>query len=102
MSEFPWGTIIIFSLFCVAAIMAFAEVLARQRDMQKAITEIHDSVQEVRDAVKSVSAKAKERISSIEGRLEACQSCPTQDRITAERRKSNEDWMIDSNFKNQK
>ena len=102
MSEFPWGTIIIFSLFCVAAIMAFAEVLARQRDMQKAITEIHDSVQEVRDAVKSVSAKAKERISSIEGRLEACQSCPTQDTRTAERRKSNEDWMIDSNFKNQK
>ena len=102
MSEFPWGTIIIFSLFCVAAIMAFAEVLARQRDMQKAITEIHDSVQEVRDAVKSVSAKAKERISSIEGRLEACQSCPTQGRRTAERRKSNEDWMIDSNFKNQK
>ena len=102
MSYFPWGTIIIFSLFCVVAIMAFAESLARQRDMQKAITEIHDSVQEVRDAVKSVSAKAKERIASIEGRLEACQSCPTQDRRSAERRKSNEDWMIDSNFKNQK
>ena len=102
MSDFPWGTIIIFSLFCVAAIMAFAEVLTRQRNMQNAIAEINRSVQEVRDAVKSVSAKAKERISSIEGRLEACQSCPTQDRRTAERRKSNEDWMIDSNFKNQK
>lgn len=102
MSDFPWGTIIIFSLFCVAAIMAFAESLARQRNMQNAIAEINRSVQEVRDAVKSVSAKAKERISSIEGRLDACQSCPTQDRRTAERRKSNEDWMIDSNFKNQK
>ncbi len=102
MSDFPLGTIIIFSLFCVAAIMAFADGLTRQRNMQKAIAEINCSVQEVRDAVKSVSAKAKERISSIEGRLEACQSCPTQDRRTAERRKSNEDWMIDSNFKNQK
>lgn len=102
MSDFPWGTIIIFSLFCVVGIMAFAEVLSRQRNMQQSIKDIHDSVQEVRDAVKSVSAKAKERISSIEGRLEACQSCPTQDRRAAERRKSNEDWMIDSNFKNQK
>ena len=102
MSDTPWGTIIIFSLFCVAAIMAFAEGIARQRNMQKSIKEINDSVQEVRDAVKSVSAKAKERIASIEGRLEACQSCPTQDRRSAERRKSNEDWMIDSNFKNQK
>jgi small-conductance mechanosensitive channel len=99
MSEFPWGTIIIFSLFCVAAIMAFAEGLQRQRNMQQSIKEIHDSVQEVREAVKSVSAKAKERISNIEGRLEACQSCPTQDRRTAERRKSNDDWMNDSNFK---
>jgi len=99
MSELPWGTIIIFSLFCVAAIMAFAEGLTRQRDMQKSIKEIHDSVQEVRHAVKSVSAKAKERISNIEGRLEACQSCPTQDRRTAERRKSNADWLVDSDFK---
>ena len=102
MSDFPWGTIIIFSLFCVVGIMAFAEGLSRQRSMQQSIKEIHDSVQEVRDAVKSVSAKAKERISSIEGRLEACQSCPVQDRKTVERRKSNDDWMIDSNFKNQK
>jgi len=99
MSELPWGTIIIFSLFCVAAILAFAEGLTRQRDMQKSIKEIHDSVQEVRHAVKSVSAKAKERISNIEGRLEACQSCPTQDRRTAERRKSNADWLVDSDFK---
>jgi small-conductance mechanosensitive channel len=99
MSELPWGTIIIFSLFCVAAIMAFAEGLTRQRDMQKSIKEIHDSVQEVRHAVKSVSAKAKERISNIEGRLEACQSCPTQDRRPAERRKSNADWLVDSDFK---
>lgn len=98
MSELPWGTIIIFSLFCVAAIMAFAEGLTRQRDMQKSIKEIHDSVQEVRQAVKSVSAKAKERISNIEGRLEACQSCPTQDRRTAERRKADADWMVDSDF----
>ena len=52
----------------------------------------------VRQAVKSVSAKAKERISNIEGRLEACQSCPTQDRRTAERRNSNSDWMVDSDF----
>jgi len=89
-------------MLCVIGIMAFAEVIARQRDMQKSIQEIHGSVQEVRDALKSVSAKAKERISNIEGRLEACQSCPTQDRRAAERRKSNEDWMIDSNFKNQK
>ena len=102
MSDFPWGTIIIFSMFCVVAIMAFAESLTRQRDMQKAITEINDSVQEVRDAVKSVSAKAKERISSIEGRLEACQSCPTKDRRSTERRRQNEDWMTDSNFNNQK
>ena len=102
MNDLPWGTVIIFSMLCVIGIMAFAEVLARQRDMQKSIKEIHGSVQEVRDALKSVSAKAKERISNIEGRLEACQSCPTQDRRAAERRKSNEDWMIDSNFKNQK
>ena len=102
MSDFPWGTIIIFSLFCVVGIMALADGLSRQRSMQQSIKVIHDSVQEVRDAVKSVSAKAKERISNIEGRLEACQSCPTQDRRTAERRKSNDDWMIDSNFKNQK
>jgi len=101
-NDLPWGTVIIFSMLCVIGIMAFAEVIARQRDMQKSIQEIHGSVQEVRDALKSVSAKAKERISNIEGRLEACQSCPTQDRRTAERRKSNEDWMIDSNFKNQK
>jgi len=101
-NDLPWGTVIIFSMLCVIGIMAFAEVLARQRDMQKSIKEIHGSVQEVRDALKSVSAKAKERISNIEGRLEACQSCPTQDRRAAERRKSNEDWMIDSNFKNQK
>ena len=98
MSELPWGTIVIFSLFCVAAIIGFAEGLTRQRDMQKSIKEIHDSVQEVRDSVKSVSAKAKERISNIEGRLEACQSCPTQDRRTAERRNSNSDWMVDSDF----
>ncbi len=98
MSDFPWGTIIIFSLFCVVGIMAFAESLSRQRSMQQSIKEIHDSVQEVRQAVKSVSAKAKERISNIEGRLEACQSCPTQDRRTAERRKSNADWMVDSDF----
>lgn len=102
MNDLPWGTVIIFSMLCVIGIMAFAEVIARQRDMQKSIQEIHGSVQEVRDALKSVSAKAKERISNIEGRLEACQSCPTQDRRAAERRKSNEDWMIDSNFKNQK
>ncbi len=102
MSDFPWGTIIIFSLFCVVGIMAFAEVLSRQRNMQQSIKEIHDSVQEVRDAVKSVAAKAGKQIANIEGRLEACQSCPTQDRRNAERRKSNEDWMIDSNFKNQK
>lgn len=102
MNDLPWGTVIIFSMLCVIGIMAFAEVIARQRDMQKSIQEIHGSVQEVRDALKSVSAKAKERISNIEGRLEACQSCPTQDRRTAERRKSKEDWMIDSNFKNQK
>ena len=56
MSDFPLGTIIIFSLFCVAAIMAFADGLTRQRNMQKAIAEINCSVQEVRDAVKSVSA----------------------------------------------
>ena len=102
MNDLPWGTVIIFSMLCVIGIMAFAEVIARQRDMQKSIQEIHGSVQEVGDALKSVSAKAKERISNIEGRLEACQSCPTQDRRAAERRKSNEDWMIDSNFKNQK
>lgn len=100
MSEFPWGTIIIFSLFCVIGIMAFAEVLARQRDMQKSIREIHGAVQEVREAVKSVSAKAKEKIASIEGRLEYCQQCPTKDRRSEERRKSDEDWMVDSNFKN--
>lgn len=99
MSEFPWGTIFIFSLFCVAAIMAFAEGLIRQRDMQKSIKEIHDSVQEVRCALNSVSAKAKERISNIEGRLEACQSCPTQDRRAVERRKSTADWLVDSDFK---
>jgi hypothetical protein len=99
MNDFPWGTIVIFSLFCVIGIMAFAEGLARQRSMQQSIKEIHDSVQEVRDAVKSVSSKAKEEISNIKGRLEACQSCPTQDRRMAERRKANEDWMVDSNFK---
>jgi len=99
MIETPWGTIIIFSLLCVIGIMAFAEVLARQRNMQQSIKEIHDSVQEVREAVKSVSAKAKERLSNLEGRLEACQSCPTKDRRTAERRKSSDDWMVDSNFK---
>ena len=79
--------------------MAFAEGLARQRDMQRSIKEIHDSVQEVRCALNSVSAKAKERISNIEGRLEACQSCPTQDRMAVERRKSNADWLVDSDFK---
>lgn len=79
--------------------MAFAEGLSRQRDMQRSIKEIHDSVQEVRDAVKSVSAKAKERISVIEGRLDTCQSCPTQDRRLVERRKPNADWMVDSDFK---
>jgi hypothetical protein len=102
MIDFPLGAIIIFSLFCVVGIMAFAEGMSMQRNMQQSIKEIHDSVQEVRDAVKSVAAKAGKQIANIEGRLEACQSCPTQDRMTAERRKSNDDWMIDSNFKNQK
>jgi ElaB/YqjD/DUF883 family membrane-anchored ribosome-binding protein len=98
----PWGTVIIFSLFCVIGIMAVAEGLARQRAMQQSIKEINDSVQDVRDAVKSVSSKAKEEISNIKGRLEACQSCPTQDRRSAERRKTDSDWMVDSNFRNPK
>lgn len=98
MNDMPWGTVIIFSLFCVMGIMAVAEGLARQRAMQQSIKEIHDSVQEVRDAVKAVSAKAKEEISGIKGRLEACPACPTQDRRMAERRRSNSDWMLDSDF----
>lgn len=100
MNDLPWGTVIIFSMLCVIGIMAFAEGIARQRDMQKSIQEIHGSVQEVRDALKSVSAKAKEKIASIEGRLENCQQRPTKDRRAEERRKTDEDWMMDSNFKN--
>jgi hypothetical protein len=98
MNSIPWGTIIIFSLFCVIGIIAFAEGLMRQREMQKAIKELYDSNQEIRDAIKAVSSKAKERISNIEGRLEACSSCPTSDRRAVERRKSNESWMIDSDL----
>ena len=98
MSEFPWGTIIIFSLFCAVGGMAFAECLARQRAMQKSIQEIHASVQEVRHAVKVVASRAKERISNIENRLEACQSCLMQDRRSAERRELDTDWIGDSDF----
>lgn len=99
MIETPWGTIIIFSLFCVIWIMAFAEGMARQRDMQKSIKEIHDAVQDVRDAVKSVSAKAKIRISQLETRIDECQQCPSKDRRSEDRRKSADNWMVDSDFK---
>jgi uncharacterized coiled-coil protein SlyX len=98
MSEFPWGVTIMFALFVVVGIMAVAEGLSRQRSMQQAIKELSDSVQEIRDALKSVSSKTKEQLSHIHGRLEAYQPSSAPDRRLAERRKSNADWMVDSDF----
>lgn len=98
MSEFPWGVTIMFALFVVVGIMAVAEGLSRQRDMQQSIKVLSDSVQEVRDALKSVSSKTKEQISNIHGRLEAGKSSSVHDRRLAERRQSNADWMVDSDF----
>jgi hypothetical protein len=88
--DIPWGTVVVFTLFCLLAIAAFAEGLSRQRDMQR-------DIKEIRDAVQVVARKAGERISKIEGQLENVAVCPTKDRRATDRR-SPDDWLVDSNF----
>jgi len=88
-----------FGLFVVIGIMAVAEGLSRQRDMQQSIKELRDSVQEVRDALKSVSSKTKEQFAHIHGKLGASQPPNMHDRRLADRRKTDADWMTDSDYK---
>jgi hypothetical protein len=89
-NDIPWGTVVVFTLFCLLAIGAFAEGLSRQKDMQR-------DIKEIRDAVQVVARKAGERISKIEGQLENVAVCPTKDRRSTDRR-SPDDWLVDSNF----
>ena len=98
MSDFPWGVILMFALFVVIGIMAVAEGLSRQRDMQQSIKELRDSVQEVRDALKSVSSKTKEQLAHIHGKLGTSQPPNMHDRRLADRRKSSSDWLTDSDL----
>jgi len=88
--DVPLGTVVVFTLFCLLAIAAFAEGLSRQKNMQQ-------DIKEIRDAVQVVARKAGERISKIEGQLENVAVCPTKDRRATDRR-SSDDWLVDSNF----
>ena len=98
MKEIPWGTVIIFTILILICILAFADGLIRQSNMQKEIADVKATQQEIRDAIKSVSAKAKERLANIEGMLENCPSCSMANRRVAERRKPDADWGKDSDF----
>lgn len=90
MSDIPWGATIIFIIFCLMLILAFAESLSRQKTMQ-------NDIKEIRDAVHSVARKTGERIAAIEGQLDQHSSCPVKDRRSTDRRHP-EDWATDSNF----
>lgn len=90
MNDIPWGTVVVFTLFCLLAIGAFAEGLSRQKDMQR-------DIREIRDAVQNVARKAGERLATLEGQMDQFSACPTKDRRALERRHP-DDWMVDSNF----
>ncbi len=89
--DFPVGAVAVFTLCCVAVMLAFAEGLSQQKAMRQ-------DIKEIRDAVHSVARKAGERITELEVRVEQFASCPTKDRRAADRR-SPDDWVTDSNFK---
>jgi hypothetical protein len=96
--EIPWGTVIIFALFCFVGVLAFAEGLSRQKTMQQDITTI-------RDAIHSVARKSVDRIAYLEGQVDHLHAtCPLQDRRSPDkdrRNKSPDDWLVDSNFNGQ-
>ncbi len=90
MHDIPWGVVAVFTLLCLAAILAFAENVTSQRAMRR-------DIREIRDAVQNVARKAGERLSNLEGQMDQFSACPTKDRRALERRHP-DDWMVDSNF----
>ena len=87
----PWEIVVLFTLFVILLILAFAELLSRQTAMAR-------DIKDISEAVHSVARKAGERFATLEA-LYSGPVCPTVDRRNKIPERRNSDWTVDSDFK---